>query len=260
MNQLRLSVSKCKIFSDCKKKYEFSYVLKYPQKDEDYHILGKFCHKILEDFHNAYINGSHEPYNQIMSLAFKNACVEYKSRLTLEMKKECWNLIDKYLKSVTNDKKNNLSANVIACEKSFSLPIIDNIVLNGVIDRIQIDSDDVIHVGDYKTTKNKKYLKEDWFQLKTYAYTILLENPDLKKIRASYILLRHDYEYLTTEFTADEILQVKDKYIEYAKNIRQEKDFEPNPTFLCNWCPFLEHCEPGKLKTKPELKYGETTY
>ncbi len=258
--ELRLSVSKCKTYENCHKKYQFAYILKYPQKDEDYHVLGKFCHKILEDFHNEYINGSQEPYHEVMSKAFKNACVEYKERMMPEMKKECFVLIDKYLKIITDDKKNNLSANVISCEKSFNLNITDDVILRGVIDRIQIDSDDIIHIGDYKTTKNKKYLKEDWLQLLTYAYVILLEQPDLKKIRASYILLRHDYEYITKEFYPEEILKVKDTYIEYANQIRNEKDFKADPKWFCNYCPFLEHCKEGLAKVKPSLISGEVPW
>lgn len=258
--ELRLSVSKTKCFEQCKKQYEFSYILKFPKKERDYHILGKFCHKVLEDFHIAYLNGSQDTYNVVMSKAFKDAVTEYKSSMTPEMKKECWGLIDQYLRIITDDKKNNLSANVIACEKNFQLLINENVLLNGMIDRIQIDADDVIHVADYKTTKNKKYLKDDWFQLLTYAYIILLENPDLKKVRASYILLRHDFEYITKEFYPDEIMKIKDKYLSYAEQIRQEKSFEPTTSFLCGYCDFLEHCDAGKQKVNPSIKHGEVQW
>jgi RecB family exonuclease len=259
--ELKLSVSKTKTFIDCKAKFNYSYNLKLPKKEWDFHILGKFCHKVLEDFHITYINGSDAPYNVTMSEAFKNAVAEYKNSMTPEMKKECWGLIDQYLRIVSNDKKNNLSANVLACEKNFQLLIDGNILLNGMIDRIQLDSDNVIHVADYKTTKNKKYLKEDWFQLLTYAYYVItVERPDIDVVRGSYILLRHDFEYITKEFTRDEILSVADKYIEYAKQIRSEKIFEPNPTFLCNYCDFLEHCQEGKQKVSPQNVFGEVKW
>lgn len=259
-DELRLSVSKTKTFIDCKAKFNYAYNLKMPKKEWDFHIFGKFCHKVLEDFHLEYLNGSKAAYNVVMSKAFKAALVEYKASMTPEMKKECWDLVDKYLRIVSDDKKNNLSANVLACEKNFGLPIGSDVLLNGMIDRIQLDADNVIHVADYKTTKNKKYLKEDWFQLLTYAYVILLENPSIEKVRASYILLRHDFEYITKEFFPAEIMQVKDKYIEYAEQIRKEKTFEPNPTFLCNYCDFLEHCEAGKQKVNPLVKHGEVQW
>ena len=164
------------------------------------------------------------------------------------------------MRIVTTDKKSGLPANVINAEKRFDFQIADNLVLNGAIDRIQLDADNVIHVADYKTTKHKKYLKNDWFQLLTYAYVILTEDPTIEKVRASYILLRHDFEYITTEFTKDQILEVKDKYQAYANQMLTEKEFAPNPTNLCNYCDYLQQCPAGKSKAFDQQVYGEVTW
>jgi len=240
---LRLSVSKSKTFLDCKKKYQFTYIHKLPKKDQPFHIFGKFCHRVLEEFHNAYIKReSVLPYHLEMGNAFKTSWGEFQNSMTPEMKKECWSIIDKYLQIVSNDKKNNISANVLACEKDFSVNIDNKVLLNGMIDRIQLDDDGVIHVADYKTTKDKRYLKNDWFQLLTYAYVILSDNPDISKVRTSYILLRHDFEYLTKEFSVSEILTIRDKFLNYADQIQKEKEFSPNPTYLCKWCDFNNVC------------------
>lgn len=261
INTLRLSVSKTKTFLDCKAKYKFTYIEKLPRKDWDYHIFGKFCHKVLEDFHNVYIKTETDsPFNIEMGKAFKGALKEYGDKMTPEMKKDCWTIIDQYLRIITNDKKNNSLANVIACEKNFDFAVTENLVLNGMIDRVQIDADNTVHVCDYKTVKNKKFLKNDFFQLLTYAYVMLLENPDLEKVRASYILLRHNCEYITTEFTIPEILKVKDKYIEYANQIVSEKNYPANPTILCRFCDYSNVCLDGKKMLEPSSIYGEVSW
>jgi RecB family exonuclease len=234
--------------------------MKLPRKEFSYHTFGKFAHKILEDFHLAYLNGSKEPYHIVMSKAFKAAVEEYKDKLTPDMKKEGWDIIHEYLKIVSKDKNNNLPLNVIACEKTFELPIVGldgNIVLNGMIDRIQLDPDGILHVADYKTTKNKKYLKDDWFQLLTYAYILLEEDPTITKVRASYVLLRHNFEHITKEFNVKEIMEVKNKYIDYANKILTEKEYVPNPTFLCNWCEFQDQCPAGKTQSRSNNTFGE---
>lgn len=256
--ELRLSVSKTKTFLSCKKQFHYSYILKFPKKERDYHLFGTFAHKVLENFHNTYINGCTDPYNIAMKQAFKEAHQEYKEKLTPEMKKECYDVIDSYLKIIYTDKKNYLSSNVIACEKNFSIKIKDDVVLNGMIDRIQLDPDGVMHVADYKTTKNKKYLKNDFFQLLTYCYALLLEDNSLEKIRASYVLLRHNFEFITTEFNKEDILKIKDQYIDYAEKIKNEKEFEPTTSKLCGYCDFLEFCDDGKMASNPSLTYGET--
>jgi putative RecB family exonuclease len=257
---LRVSVSKTKTFLDCKAKFKFCYVEKLPRKDWEFHTFGKFCHKVLEEFHKAYLEGCLLPYNVQMTEAWKSAWAEYKDKMTPEMKKECWSLVDHYLRNVTGHKEKGLPANVIAIEKRFEFPIAENIILNGAIDRIQLDADDVIHVADYKTTKNKKYLKNDWFQLLTYAYVILSEDPTIKKVRASYILLRHNFEYITTEFSAKEIRQVQKKFLDYAKQMNEETEFKPSPSALCNYCDYLDRCPEGKSKAFNQQVFGEVAY
>ena len=259
-NEFRLSVSKCKTYLDCKAKYKYTYIDKLPRKTFDFHTLGKFCHKVLEDFHNSYINGNNDPYNIVISKAFKDALVEYKDEMTSEMKKECWQIIDQYLRRITINKKNNNVANVLACEKNFELLVGGKVILNGMIDRIQLDDDNVIHVADYKTTKNAKYLKEDFFQLLTYAYVIISEDPTIEKVRASYILLRHDFEYITKEFDKKEIVKVADKYINYTDQILNEKEFAPNPSRLCAYCDHISVCAAGKKMIDPSKIYGEVAW
>jgi ATP-dependent helicase/DNAse subunit B len=259
----RVSVSKTKTFNQCKKQYEFNYILKFPKKDRDYHIFGKFCHKVLEVFHQKYQEGCQLPYNKVMGEAWKEAWAEFKEKMTPEMKKECWDLINRYLKMVSlivPTNTNGMPANVIGVEKRFEIPVGDNIILNGAIDRIQLDDDDIVHVADYKTTKNKKYLQNDWFQLLAYAYVICSEDPTIKKVRGSYILLRHDFEYITTEFSIEEIKKVKDKIVEYVNQMKSESSFEPTPSALCNYCDFLEHCPEGKAKSFNQNIYGEVGY
>lgn len=257
---LRLSVSKTKCFNQCKKQFEFNYILKFPKKERDYHIFGTFCHAVLETFHLYYLEGCLLPYNIAMTDAFKVAWEEYKDKMTPEMKKECWVIVDKYLRLITKEKANNYPANVIACEKRFELKVGENIILNGAIDRIQLDADNVVHVADYKTTKNKRYLQNDWFQLLTYAYVIVSEDPSIERVRASYILLRHDFEYITTEFDIKQIMSIKDQYIKYAEQIAKEKDFEPTPSNLCAFCDFLEHCAAGKEKTNSNQMQSHKVY
>lgn len=188
-----------------------------------------------------------------MADCFNAANKKYK--VSKEAKAEAYDIIDRYLKIITN-KRTELKS-VFSVEKNFAIPISDNILLNGQIDRIQLDPDNVFHVADYKTTKNKKYLKNDWFQLLTYAYVVYLENPEVEKIRGSYILLRHDFEYMTKEFSKEEIISIKDKYKDYAKSIADDKLWRANPTRLCDYCSFIEFCVEGREFLQPQnVKHG----
>lgn len=256
-NHLKLSVSKTKTFLECQARYRYAYILKLPQKDNTFTIFGKFCHKVLEDFHLAYMNGCTDKYNVTMTKAFKNALKEFK--LTAEMKKECFTIINEYLSIVSEEQKKGTTANVVACEQRFEFDLTDNIILNGAIDRIQIDDDGVIHVGDYKTVKNKNYLKDNELQLLTYAYYIMfVAYPGTQKVRCSYILLRHNFEYITYEFSREEVEKVKDLYIQYTQDILSETEFKTTVSGLCAYCPYLNLCEAGQKKAN--IYSGEITW
>jgi len=260
---LRLSVSKTKTFLHCKLQYKYLYLEKLPRKEHDFHTFGKLLHKVLEDFHLAYINGSLEPYNIEMGNAFKKALQEYSGKINKEQKKEAKEIATEYLKQITANKKSGKIPTFLAAEKDFSLKIENNdsaIILNGCIDRTQIDTDGVIHVADYKTTKNKKYLQNDWFQLLTYALVLYTEDPSITKIRGSYILLRHNLESITKEFSIDEILEARESYFKYAEQILNEKEFGPSPSFLCRWCDAYNVCKSGGYSVEKDMNFGETDW
>lgn len=257
---LRLSVSKCKTFDDCNKKFYYTYILKLPRKDHDYFTFGKFIHKVLEDFHAEILNGNKDELHLIMAKVYKAALPEYKPKMTTEAQKEAYDMVDAYLKKISNEKA--MIPSITSVEKTFSFNISDTVILNGMIDRIQKDPDGMLHVCDYKTVKNKKYIKNDFFQLLTYAYVLYNEDPTIEKVRGSYILLRHNFEYITKEFSREEIMAVKDKYEEYAKMIDEEKLYRPNPTYLCRFCDHVNICEQGRSITKMDdnVKHGQVVW
>jgi putative RecB family exonuclease len=246
-----LSVSKIKTFQDCKAKYKYSYIEKLPRKEWDHFVFGKFLHEVLETFHKSLIQNPDLDLSSLMTERFKAASENYKDKIKQDQKQEAHNILKNYLSSLYE----NEIKRILSVEREFYIDIDGKILLNGFIDRVELDSDGIIHVADYKTTKNKKYMK-DFFQLLTYAFVLMLEDSSLEKVRASFIMLRHDFEYITKEFTRKDVMVVAEKYLKYADEIHEEKIFRPNPTMLCAYCDFSDICQGGKafLKKKGLLK------
>lgn len=251
---LSLSVSKVKTFKDCKAKFQYCYIEKLPRKEWDFHVFGKFLHEVLENFYKQIINGSPEPPNVIMTACFKAAFEAWKVKLTTEQVKEAKQILVMHLKQSADKSQVGKAPTYLSVEKEFYIDIDGKILLNGFIDRIQLDTDGVVHVSDYKTTKNKKYLKNDYFQLLTYAFVMCLEDPSIQKVRTSYILLRHNFESIVKEFDRAEIMKVEQIFLDYANQIDIEKLYRPNPSRLCNYCDYLDHCDAGRKITN----YDET--
>ena len=252
-----LSVSKVKTFKDCPAKFRYNYIEKLPRKTWDFHVFGQFAHESLENFHNFIKDGDERPENKIMTESFKMACQKYDKATTVQ-KKDLWIMMNGYLSKMAQDKQNNVWPKITEVEDNFYIDIDGKVLLNGFIDRVQIDPDGVLHVADYKTTKNKSYLKNDFLQLQTYAYVKCIQDPTLERVRVSYILLRHNFESITKEYTRKQIMKVEDKFLKFAEDIKSEKLWRPSTSKLCRFCDFLERCDEGKAEIHKgvNIKYG----
>ncbi len=257
---LSLSVSKIKTFKDCKAKYRFQYIEKLPKKDWQHLSFGKYLHEILETFHRNIIKGTEDPTHINMSQCFKAATANWKEKLTPEDKKEAWSMMNLYLQQLADITKTGSYPKIIDVERNFYINIDGKILLNGFIDRVQLDPDDIYHVADYKTSKSKTYLKKDFLQLLTYAYVLCLENPELKVVRGSYIMLRHNFEMIVRDFKRDEILKIEKKFIEYANAIQEEKLWRPKTSKLCEYCDFAANCPEGTKFIRENSKDKDSAF
>lgn len=118
-----------------------------------------------------------------------------------------------------------------------------DVILAGKIDRI--DKEKIgYHLIDYKSGRSEK---DDEFQL--MAYSILAtEALGLPPTKASFLYLRSGN---IKSFEPDEeaTQHTKERVLEIAEQIRNEKDFSPQPTKMCYYCDYLEFC-PAKEEAK----------
>lgn len=265
-----LSVSKVKTFKQCKAKYHFNYIKKLPRKEWEHLIFGKFLHEVLErfekailglDFGNKLIPKNELPDHILMKKCFSDALVEWNPKMTSENKKESFDILCQFLEKRSSAKKAGVLPEVMFAEKDFNIDIGNDVMMNGFIDVIQRDVDGILHVADYKTSKSKEYLKKDWMQLKVYAYVMCLEDPNLKKVRCSYIMLRHKFDSIVKEFSRDDVMGMEQEFRDYAKSIHSEKLFRPTPSPLCQYCDYVDYCEDGqdKLGIKKQV-FGVTDW
>ena len=239
---IHLSVSKVKTFDQCKRKYKYSYIEKLPHKEWDFQVFGSFLHEVLEIFHGTLKKNGSSDYIDVMNNAFSDACKSWKKKLSVKQKQDGFKIMQTYINQMY---ASEVLPKIIDVEKPFYIDLNGKVMLNGFIDRVQKDNDGIIHVADYKTTKNKKYLK-DFFQLNTYAYALMTEDKKIEKVRTSFILLRHNMELITKEYNRKQALSVGKKFLEYADKIDSEKVWRPSPQFLCKYCDYLDHCDAGK--------------
>lgn len=251
-----VSYSKLTTYKNCPKNYKFVYIDKLPRLDKPYTVFGNFCHDILEDFHKAYIDKSKDDFDIVMKKAFLENKKKWELKLTKDQIMEAFNIMQIYL-----DKLPSTLPNVIAVEKEIWLPIDNELIFYGFIDRVQIDEDDIVHVIDYKTTKDPRFLK-DKTQLLLYAYALYSEDMNISKMRVSFMLLKHEMKYLSSDNVVGDLIKAKDSLLDMWGKIQLDQLFRASPIeYKCKNCDYLDKCNEGKkLIYKDKTKIGETNW
>jgi len=247
-----ISYSKITTYKDCPKKYHFAYIQKLPRQEKPFTVFGQFCHEVLENFHRYYLDDKTKDISFIeaMQKSFSSARENWKDKLTKEQTDEAYAILLDYLMIISAEKEDEKPI-ILDVEKKIWTPINDEIILYGYIDRVQKDVDGTLHVIDYKTTKDPKYLK-DRTQLLLYGYSLFVEDDSIEKIRTSYILLKHKMRYMTAEHSKDELVAAKDALLKRWREVIEDKIFRATPAkFKCTYCDYIDHCKEGK-----DLIYG----
>ena len=255
------SVSKIKTFDvksgGCHQKYRFGYIEKLPKKEWDFHFFGKYSHRVLELFERTMmqnIEKAKDPDFCVLTMLQQKeiALQEFGSKLTEAQINEAFNIFDIYLGQYCEAQEKNLAPQVLAVEDEFYIDLDGKLLLQGVIDRREIDSDGVRKCTDYKTSKEMNFLEKDDFQLLTYCLVEFLRHPEEKIFRGSYVMLKHQCQAINFQYTPEEVWVAGEKFLNYAEEIQKEKLFRPNPTALCYYCDYndVSLCPEGARMTQ----------
>ncbi|UCH51877.1 MAG: PD-(D/E)XK nuclease family protein, partial [Chloroflexota bacterium] len=123
-------------------------------------------------------------------------------------------------------------------------------------DRVDKESDDSLHIIDYKTGKMPSEINK--VQLHIYAL-ILSKKQDLPLKKASYLYLAAG-ELRTIELTAADLTQATSYVIELVDRICTEKEYPPTPNTYCWNCDFLEICPSKEEAVKFTAKEDELDF
>jgi RecB family exonuclease len=240
---LTLSPSRIKTYQQCPRKYYYTYVVKLPRKDWAHFKLGTMVHGVLEFFHADYKkDGSGLNLKRLMKEAFKkqrevmkkeNVDIEPSMDILLEANK----LLIEYLKRMETA---GIGSEIISLEEKFNIRLDEKYSIQGIVDRIDMDADGIMHIRDYKTTKNAKYMEP--FQLQSYGIYLMNKYPEIDRFRGSYIMLRHGGRPISYDFNIEDVKKIRQSVLDYALRITQEERWITKGSALCDWCDFKDPC------------------
>jgi len=256
----RYSYSKLSTFTQCPMKFYQKYIEKnYDQSDAIHLDIGNILHKVLEIKYRDIIEGNEINYNELNRIVYEGireatdkseemiigvneiikkygedifSKVDAKSGLSYENK---MSIFTDYLHNEENDNWKPL-----AVEQNFEFEYEGKGILNGFIDRIDINENGDLRVVDYKSSNKVFDHKDLTTPLQMVIYTLACEQLFNKKP------IEHRYDFIM--LGESQLACTKGYYNRGIKKLNKIFDeiewytalgeFKPKPTPLCHWCSF----------------------
>ena len=256
-----LSPSSMALYDDCPKKWMYRYIEKLPDPPGISAVMGSFAHSVLEHLMQL------PPKERTQENARERATKTFKiTRLTPEFRN--LELTDEEIRSFKRqawqaitglwDLENPEEVEVASTEQHLKVDV-RGVPFRGYIDRVD-ESPEGLVVNDYKSGKpnsqewidqSRRHVEDKHlFQVMLYSAAITEETGAFPaKARVLYIGEQRQVseEPVTEEKLTDVTSQLLNTWDALATDLRRRK-FDPNPSPLCGWCPFVSHCEEGQMK------------
>ncbi|MDD4382243.1 MAG: ATP-dependent DNA helicase [Candidatus Dojkabacteria bacterium] len=240
------SYSQLRTYEECPRKYEYSYILKVPQKPSSVLSFGITIHNTLRDFYTILKRSKEGLEGMYKAPTLKDLLEIYdkswistgyeSTKQEKGRKKEGKIVLEKYFENMYSEKQNP-----IRLEESFSVHFGDS-MFNGKIDRIDRVKGNEVCIVDYKTGKEKSdaNIKND-LQLPLYA--VFTEAKfGFKVVEAKYVFIESLKE-VSVDISDMRRNLAKEKLLGAIDSIRA-KNFKPTPnSFLCSFCDYNSVCE-----------------
>lgn len=140
-------------------------------------------------------------------------------------------------------------------ESPVEFQVADDLVLRGLVDRMDVDDDGRVVIVDYKTGRapSQDYEHKAMFQMRFYALVVWRQTGVIpSELRLMYL---SDGQTLTDRPTQDDLMATQRRVLalwDAIKGAHRSGDFRPRPSVLCRWCHFMSLC-PAHDGTPPPL-------
>jgi hypothetical protein len=236
------------MYKNCPYNYKKLYVDKVPPKPRGFFSIGHSCHEAMEDF---FACSSQSSLQELRKMYEKHWHSEgYKDEIEeQEYFENGWEWISNFYKKYYDG--NFIKA--YAVELYFQLPIGDDYVIIGFLDRLQKNPDGTFEIFDYKTDPKLRTQEEvdNDLQLTSYYWAMRQLGIDVKALSLEFLKFN---QRITTTRTPEDIpafVNEVNKIVgamayseEMAKKFpdRADEFFKPKVNKYCGGCDHLIGC------------------
>ncbi len=256
------SHSKLSAFEQCNLKYKFRYIdniIPEVEKTIEAH-LGSIVHKTLEWLYSEIKEKRIPSIDDVIIYYSKNWTEEYKFDLIEnkgEDEKYYFNKGVQYLIEYYSRYK-PFEDNTLEVEKEILINLDEKgeFKIRGFIDRLAYNlKSEEYEIHDYKTsnTMPREEKIESDRQLALYSIAVKEMFGQDKKVKLIWHYLFFN-KRIESKRTEEQLNQLKKETLELIKKIESTIEFNPNKSYLCNWCPYKPICPAWNSKFEKQKR------
>ncbi len=236
--RVRLSFSRIDTFQQCSLRFRYRYIDQLPGKTATYLSFGTSVHAALELFHERTLFGMPSE-DDLLSFLYDHWDSSGYAKVTRKRQvddyRRAQSVLQRYHRRVADTYRPAADT-----EKWFELPVGDEAMVVGSIDRVDVDDQGELHVVDYKTGKLRDREKvRGSLQLAIYALACEhLYGRLPATVALDYVVADVEVRVRVAELDLD---GARAAVVDTAREILAES-FEPTPTRLCDWCDHQSVC------------------
>lgn len=261
-----LSPSRVESFVSCPMAFRFSSIERLPEPPSPHTTKGSLVHRALELLFT--LPAADRSITSARP-AFDRAVEEYRTDPEFTMLAlddaaagaffaDAWALVERYF-----DMEDPRAVRDIGLELRLETQVGD-LTLRGIIDRLELDTDDNLIVTDYKTGRSPGLRYEQNSLAGLNFYSLLCEQVLGRRPVAIRLMYLRSGEVISAAPTEQSVRYVRTRTSAVWRAVEKactSGDFQPKPGPLCRSCAFSSWCpefggDPARAAVEAPLRYG----
>ncbi len=240
--RLRLSYSKMSLYERCPRAYKALYHQRIAPKPQPFFSFGSCIHSVMEEFYDP-ASREKPTLDRMMMLLEERWRFFRVGYRTVDEEDRYFNqarsMLEKFYNRFVREQKFRPASYI---EKYFELPVANNSVMTGFIDRIDMLPGGGAIVLDYKTepTDRSQEAVDKDLQLTLY-YWAAREFLRLDIRELGLFMMSHDKLMITTR-SPDDVPELLQRISDVTQRIRSDTEFAPRINKYCLNCDHLSGC------------------
>ncbi|MCZ4275162.1 RecB family exonuclease [Rhodococcoides yunnanense] len=243
-----LSPSRANDFKQCPLLYRFRAIDRIPERSTTAQVKGTVVHAALEALYA--IPSSKRDCDSAVELiepAWDKVITESPQLAELISGKELATLLEQARSLVTGyyEMEDPTRFDPESCEQRVEIELADGTPLRGFIDRIDVASNGMLRVVDYKTGKSPREFTEAkaLFQMKFYALVVMrMRGVVPAQLQLMYLADKQSLTYKPDEGELVRFERMLSAIWRAILAAGESGDFRPKRGKLCNWCDHQALC------------------